>query len=132
MPRPFRRLIELRCIDGGVVGRVCDNVHDFTVSVSHDETLITRVTAHAARFPWTTCPAAIDRLKDLEGLSVAAITYYVVSLFSYLAKAEHDFGLAAVEPSIATAAFIPVAALTIWWVVRRIRSRHNPDDTGPD
>lgn len=72
MPRPFRRLIELRCIDGGVVGRVCDNVHDFTVSVSHDETLITRVTAHAARFPWTTCPAAIDRLKDLEGLSVAA------------------------------------------------------------
>ena len=68
----------------------------------------------------------------VEGLSVAAITYYVVSLFSYLAKAEHDFGLAAVEPSIATAAFVPIAALTIWWVVRRIRSRHNPDDTGPD
>lgn len=68
----------------------------------------------------------------VEGLSVAAITYYVVSLFSYLAKAEHDIGLPAIEPNIATAAFVPVAALTIWWVVRRIRSKHNPDDTGPD
>jgi hypothetical protein len=72
VPRPFWRLIELRCFDGKVVGRVCDNVHDFTVSVSHDETLITQVTAHAARFPWTTCPAAIGRLKRLEGLPVAA------------------------------------------------------------
>jgi uncharacterized membrane-anchored protein len=64
----------------------------------------------------------------VEGLSVAAITYYVVSLFSYLAKAEHDAGLPAIEPSIATAAFVPIAALTIWWVVRRIRSRHVSDD----
>jgi hypothetical protein len=72
VPRPFRRVIELRSFDGKVVGRVCDNVHDFTVSVSHDATLITRITAQAARFPWTTCPAAIERLKGLEGLPVAA------------------------------------------------------------
>jgi uncharacterized membrane-anchored protein len=68
----------------------------------------------------------------VEGLSVAAITYYVVSLFSYLAKAEHDSGLPSIEPTIATAAFVPVAALTIWWVVRRIRSKHVSDDAGPD
>ena len=68
----------------------------------------------------------------VEGLSVAAITYYVVSLFSYLAKAEHDSGLPSVEPTIATAAFVPVAALTIWWVVRRIRSKHHPDNADPD
>ena len=71
-PRSFRRLIELRCFDGTVVGRVCDNVHDFTVAVEHDGILITRVTARAVRFPWTTCPAAIERLKDMEGLSVGA------------------------------------------------------------
>jgi uncharacterized membrane-anchored protein len=59
----------------------------------------------------------------VEGLSVAAITYYVVSLFGYLAKAAHDSGVS-VEPTIATAAFVPVAALTIWWTVRRIRKRH--------
>jgi uncharacterized membrane-anchored protein len=60
----------------------------------------------------------------VEGLSVAAITYYVVSLFGYLAKAAHDSGQLAFEPSIATAAFVPVAALTIWWTVRRIRKKH--------
>jgi uncharacterized membrane-anchored protein len=59
----------------------------------------------------------------VEGLSVAAITYYVVSLFSYIAKAAHDSGLP-VEPTVATAAFVPVAALAIWWTVRSIRRRH--------
>ncbi len=60
----------------------------------------------------------------VEGLSVAAITYYVVGLFSYLVKALHDSGKMHVEPSIVTAAFVPVAALAIWAMVRRIRHRH--------
>jgi uncharacterized membrane-anchored protein len=60
----------------------------------------------------------------VEGLSVAAITYYVVSLFSYLVKAAHDSGRLDLEPSIVTAAFVPVAALAIWWAVRRIRRKH--------
>ena len=29
-----------------------------------------------------------------------------------------------VEPSIVTAAFVPIAALSIWWTVRRIRKKH--------
>jgi len=60
----------------------------------------------------------------VEGLSVAAITYYVVSLFGYFAKAAHDSGRLHVEPSISTAAFVPFAALAIWWTVRRIRRSH--------
>ncbi|MDB5653696.1 MAG: hypothetical protein JWQ94_1309 [Tardiphaga sp.] len=60
----------------------------------------------------------------VEGLSVAAITYYVVSLFGYFAKAAHDSGRLHVEPSIVTAGFVPVAALAIWWTVRRIRMKH--------
>lgn len=59
----------------------------------------------------------------VEGLSVAAITYYVVGLFGYLVKAAHDSGRLVVEPSIATAAFVPVAAFAIWWTVRSIRKR---------
>ena len=62
--------------------------------------------------------------STVEGLSVAAITYYVVSLFGYFAKAAHDSGWLHVEPSVATAAFVPVAALSIWWTVRSIRRRH--------
>jgi uncharacterized membrane-anchored protein len=60
----------------------------------------------------------------VEGLSVAAITYYVVGLFGYLVKAGHDSGRMAVEPSIVTAAFVPVAGFAIWWMVRRIRKKH--------
>lgn len=59
----------------------------------------------------------------VEGLSVAAISYYVVGLFGYLVKGAHDAGLH-VEPTLATAAFVPIAVLLIWWVVRRIRTRH--------
>jgi uncharacterized membrane-anchored protein len=64
----------------------------------------------------------------VEGLSVAAITYYVVSLFGYVAKAAHETGYIHVEPAYMIAAFIPVAALTIWMTVRRIRKHHIPHD----
>lgn len=60
----------------------------------------------------------------VEGLSVAAISYYVVGLFSYLVKAAHDAGLVHFEPNFAIAGFVPIAVLSIWWVVRRIRKRH--------
>ncbi|MFN5672813.1 DUF3422 family protein, partial [Bradyrhizobium sp.] len=60
----------------------------------------------------------------VEGLSVAAITYYVVSLFGYIAKAAHDSGTIDLEPSVATAAFVPVAGFAIWWTVHSIRRKH--------
>ena len=60
----------------------------------------------------------------VEGLSVAAITYYVVGLFGYLVKAAHDSGRMDTEPSIVTAVFVPVAAVGIWWTLRRIRQKH--------
>ena len=60
----------------------------------------------------------------VEGLSVAAITYYVVGLFGYLVKAAHDSGRLGIEPSIVTAAFVPIAAFAIWWTVRGIRKKH--------
>lgn len=60
----------------------------------------------------------------VEGLSVAAISYYVVGLFGYVVKAAYDSGRLPFEPSYAIAAFVPVAVLTIWWIVRRIRRRH--------
>ena len=59
----------------------------------------------------------------VEGLSVAAVSYYVVGLFGYLAKGLHDEGVP-IDISLATALFVPVAVLAIWWVVRRIRRKH--------
>lgn len=60
----------------------------------------------------------------VEGLSVAAISYYVVGLFGYLVKGAHDAGMMRLDPALATGASVPVAVLLVWWVVRRIRKRH--------
>jgi uncharacterized membrane-anchored protein len=60
----------------------------------------------------------------VEGLSVAAISYYVVGLFGYLMKGAHDAGLIRLDPALATGASVPVVLLLVWWIVRRIRSKH--------
>jgi uncharacterized membrane-anchored protein len=66
--------------------------------------------------------------STVEGLSVAAIAYYVVSLFGYLAKGAHDFGLP-VEPSFASAVFVPVAVAAVWIVIRNVRRHHLKRDS---
>jgi uncharacterized membrane-anchored protein len=68
--------------------------------------------------------------STVEGLSVAAIGYYVVSLFGYLAKGAHDGGLH-VEPSLATALFVPVAVGLVWIITHRIRQRHLKHESTP-
>jgi len=59
----------------------------------------------------------------VEGLSVGAVSYYVVGLFGYVMKGLHDQGVP-VDVTLATALFVPIALLTIWWTVRRIRRKH--------
>jgi uncharacterized membrane-anchored protein len=59
----------------------------------------------------------------VEGLSVGAVSYYVVGLFGYLMKGLQDEGVP-VNVTLVTALFVPVAVLSIWWVVRRIRRKH--------
>jgi uncharacterized membrane-anchored protein len=63
----------------------------------------------------------------VEGLSTAAITYYVVGLFGYMVKGAAESGRLKVDPSLLTGAFVPIAALSIWWTIRRIRKKHIPD-----
>ncbi|MBW5433723.1 DUF3422 domain-containing protein [Bradyrhizobium canariense] len=64
----------------------------------------------------------------VEGLSVAAITYYVVGLFAYFVKAAHDSGRVSIEPNYMIAGFVPVATIMIWSIVRRIRRKHVSDE----
>jgi uncharacterized membrane-anchored protein len=61
--------------------------------------------------------------QTVEGLSVAAVSYYVVGLIGYLAKGVEEAG-APLDPILATAAAVPFVVLLIAWVVRRIRRRH--------
>lgn len=61
------------------------------------------------------------RLQEtVEGLSVAAITYYTVGLVGYAAQALHALGLP-IDKEIAIGAAIPVVALIVWWGLRRFR-----------
>jgi len=58
----------------------------------------------------------------VEGLSIAAVSYYVVGLLSYIAK---GIGLDDyISPAKLTALFVPVAIITVWLIVRRVRSKH--------
>jgi len=66
----FIRKIDV-CVDGNVVkARLEDDAHAFAVKFENIDGLIANVTGRAIRFPLTTCPAAFNRLKDLEGKSV--------------------------------------------------------------
>jgi uncharacterized membrane-anchored protein len=58
--------------------------------------------------------------QTVEGLSVAAVTYYVVGLVGYLAKGLGALGLR-VSPDVVVAASIPLVALLVAFGVRRIR-----------
>jgi uncharacterized membrane-anchored protein len=59
--------------------------------------------------------------STVEGLSVAAITYYIVGLISYAAKAGHAVGWPFSAESSAAVA-IPLVALVVWLLMRRLHS----------
>ncbi len=65
----------------------------------------------------------------VEGLSVAAITYYGAGLVGYVAKGLKDAGVGWIDPEIATALAIPIIAFAVWWSARRLHhiARHELD-----
>ena len=58
----------------------------------------------------------------VEGLSVAAITYYIVGLVLFLARGGKSLGWP-VNPEVAAALAIPVVLFTIWYLMRRLRNK---------
>ncbi|VWX62865.1 conserved hypothetical protein [Burkholderiales bacterium 8X] len=69
--------------------------------------------------------------QTVEGLSVAAIVYYVAGLLGYLAKAGKAGGLR-VEPDLLVGLAIPIVALAVIWSVRRARHRLHARDAAKD
>lgn len=63
------------------------------------------------------------RLQEtVEGLSVAAITYYGVGLVAYIAKALKQAGVP-VPTDIVPGLAVPALAAVVWIAIRRLRSR---------
>ncbi len=62
------------------------------------------------------------RLQEtVEGLSIAAITYYIVGLVGYAAKGAKAMGVLPVNPDLVTALSIPVVIVVVAIGVRRVR-----------
>jgi uncharacterized membrane-anchored protein len=74
--------------------------------------------------------AAMNRRQELqmklqatvEGLSIAAITYYIAGLVSYLAKGAQTLGWPW-SPESTSAVAIPFVALGVWALLRRLHAR---------
>lgn len=56
--------------------------------------------------------------STVEGLSVAAITYYLTGLLGYLAKGAAVFGWP-LSPELTMAAAVPAVVLLVWWLLKR-------------
>ena len=60
--------------------------------------------------------------STVEGLSVAAITYYITGLISYLVKGAQKLGWPW-SPESTAAMAIPVVAFSVWWSLRRLHHK---------
>lgn len=65
--------------------------------------------------------------QTVEGLSVAAISYYIVSLVGYVIKGAKGFGFGLKADALIGLA-VPLVLGGIWYAVRRIRSHHQDLD----
>lgn len=65
--------------------------------------------------------------STVEGLSIAAIAYYVVSLILYVGKAGKAAGLP-INPEILAGAFIPLVLVGVWWGTRQIHNKLTQSD----
>ncbi len=65
--------------------------------------------------------------QTVEGLSVAAITYYAVGLLGYLFKALKDTGVP-INDRLATGIAVPVVLAAIWFSMRRIKKALHRDE----
>lgn len=58
--------------------------------------------------------------ETVEGLSIAAISYYGISLLRYLFGALEPLGFP-INKDLATAVAVPLVVGSVWWVTRRIK-----------
>ena len=64
--------------------------------------------------------------STVEGLSIAAISYYMVSLLLYAGKAAKAAGLP-IDPELAAGALIPLVLWAVWTTTRRVHRRLRGD-----
>ena len=114
---------------------VSQRLHDLSERVAQASSLLsTRVDIARQQQNQALLAATARRVKlqlrlqqTVEGLSVAAIVYYLAGLVGYGAKALKAAGLA-LSPDLVTGAAVPLLAVVAWWVLRRVHRRIAQDD----
>ncbi len=110
-------------------------LHDLSERVAQASNLLsTRVDIARERQNQALLAATARRAKlqlrlqqTVEGLSVAAIVYYLAGLVGYGAKALKAAGLP-LSPDLVTGAAVPVLGLGAWLVLQRVHRRIAADD----
>lgn len=110
-------------------------LHDLSERVAQASSLLsTRVDIARKRQNQALLAATARRAKlqlrlqqTVEGLSVAAIVYYLAGLVGYGAKALKAAG-APISPDLLTGAAVPLLALGAWLVLKRVHRRIAADD----
>lgn len=114
---------------------VSQRLHDLSERVAQASSLLsTRVDIARERQNQALLAATARRAKlqlrlqqTVEGLSMAAIVYYLARLVGYGAKALKAAG-APLSPDLVTGAAVPVLALGAWWVLQRVHRRIAQDE----
>jgi uncharacterized membrane-anchored protein len=109
---------------------VSQRLHDLSERVAQASSLLATRVSIARERQSQALLGSMDRRAKLqlrlqqtvEGLSVAAICYYVAGLVGYLAKGLKAGGLR-IEPDVAVAVTIPIVAVGVVMAVRRARKR---------
>ncbi len=80
------------CVDAALE----DDYHEFVVTLRHDGTVVTEITGVARRFPWSTCPGAMEKLAPLRGCRLVALSARVDARMSVSSQCTHLYDLARV------------------------------------
>jgi hypothetical protein len=80
------------CVDAALE----DDYHEFAVALRHDGTVVTSITGLARRFPWSTCPGAMEKLAPLRGCRLVALSARLDAKMPVSSQCTHLYDLARV------------------------------------
>ncbi len=89
----FRRRIRLSKGEGFVKGELEDSSHAFKTTLHYDQSGITDVTAEAIRYPMTTCPGAVQPLREFIGLPLNLLSGEITKRINPRLQCTHLFDL---------------------------------------
>lgn len=62
--------------------------------------------------------------QTVEGLSIGAVSYYLLGIVGYVAKGLKASGLLPVAPEVLVGLFVPIVLGLVFWTTQRIKKKH--------